>query len=576
MLFLSFDKTKDGIDKINKYIDEGKDIFILVFMEGCGPCNVTRPEWSKLKHKLENKYSNNSNIVVVDVNNNYLNDLKYIGDVDGFPTMKYIHDKGNKVENYEDASIFNKDRTVESFVKWIESKINTQRGGNKYKSTVYNVLKRLSLKKRKISKTGKKSKRKQKKRKTDKKSKLKQNKSRKNVNKYLGTLDIKCDKWNCLQKTGCAYINDNTKCISTKKLKKIALEEAIIWPTQTKDVNESDPLEYYINIGEGNDKYNKLLDITGLRLEQMKENNVIYQVISPTASGIQNLHYYEDQVKKAEEVNNYMYDKIKDYPNNFKAFATLPMQDPEKAALELERCVKELGFVGALVNGNDVKYNSDGTKNVLLFYDTPDYDILWAKFVELDVPLYIHPRVYPSLNTTQPDPLLQDFYNEYPELPGSAWGFSIFLGQHILRLIISGVFDRFPEFKLILGHMGEYLVWAAPRFDHRLCVYKNELNQISKKKFKELGLPTFTIPKLTLTEYLRKNIYVTTSGWFSTESLNYVIKTMGIDRVMFSIDYPYESQYLASDWMDSLSLSLEDKEKIAYKNAAKLLKLQID
>lgn len=157
MLFLSFDKTKDGINKINKYIEEGKNIFILVFMEGCGPCNATRPEWNKIKNKLENKYSNNNNIVVVDVNNNYLNDLKYIGDVDGFPTMKYISNNGNKIESYEDASISNKDRTVDSFVKWIDTKMKTQTGGNKYKSnsSVYNVLKRLTLKKRKKRKTTK-------------------------------------------------------------------------------------------------------------------------------------------------------------------------------------------------------------------------------------------------------------------------------------------------------------------------------------------------------------------------------------------------------------------------------------
>lgn len=390
-------------------------------------------------------------------------------------------------------------------------------------------------------------------------------------------LDNKCNTWDCLQKTGCAFINENNVNIPTKKLKKIALEEAIIWPTQTDDVDNNPPLEYYIETGEGYDKYNKLLDITGLRLDEMKENNIIYQVISFTAPGLQDLNYNADQVKTAQSINDYIYGKIKDYPNNFKAFATLPMQDPEKAALELERCVKKLGFVGALVNGSDVKYKGDGSKNnIQLFYDTPAYDILWAKFIELDVPFYMHPLVYPSVNTTIPDPLLQDFYTEYPELSDSTWGFSAYLAQHILRLVISGVFDRFPEFKLILGHMGEILPWWAERFDHRLCIYKNNLNKISDIKFKELGLPTFTIPKLTLTEYLQKNIYITTSGWFSNNALEYVIKIMGIDRVMFSIDYPYESQYLASDWIDNVPLSVEDKEKIAYKTAAKLLKLQID
>lgn len=385
-----------------------------------------------------------------------------------------------------------------------------------------------------------------------------------------------CESWGCLQKTGCAYINKGSVNVYKKKIKKIALEECIIYPTQTQDVNEEPPLEYYINIGEGYNKYNKLLDVTGLRLKEMKENNIIYQILSFTSAGIQNLYFYEDQVKKAKQYNNYMYKQIKNNPTKFKAFATLPMQDPVQATLELERCVKKLGFLGALINGNDVKYNKDGTKNVALFYDTPDYDILWAKFVELDVPIYIHPRVYYTPTTTSPDPLMTDLYNQFPQFPGSAWGFSINLAQHVLRLVLSGVFDRFPNLKLILGHLGEALPWWAERFDHRLCVYKNELLQISKAKFKELGLPIFNIPKLTLTQYLKKNIYVTTSGWFSNDALEYVIKIMGIDRVMFSIDYPYENQYLASDWIDNLPLSHEHKEKIAYKTAAKLLKLHVD
>jgi 2,3-dihydroxybenzoate decarboxylase len=132
-----------------------------------------------------------------------------------------------------------------------------------------------------------------------------------------------------------------------------------------------------------------------------------------------------------------------------------------------------------------------------------------------------------------------------------------------------------PKLKLILGHMGEILPWWADRFDHRLCIYKNELNQISKNILKNDKLPIFKIPKLTLREYLKQNIYVTTSGWFSDSALKYVIDVMGIDRVLFSIDYPYEEQKIASDWIDNLDLPLEQKEKIAYKNAAKLLKIKM-
>lgn len=172
MIFNTFDKSNNNIEIINKYIEEGKDVYILIFMHGCGPCNATRPEWDKIKDLLELKYKNNNNIVIVDVNNNYLKDLKYIREVDGFPTLKYISDKGNKVENYEDADIKPKDRSAESFINWIESKIDTninnKKGGYKYKSSVYNVFKRLGQKPKKKSRKVKKTRKSRKNRKSRK------------------------------------------------------------------------------------------------------------------------------------------------------------------------------------------------------------------------------------------------------------------------------------------------------------------------------------------------------------------------------------------------------------------------
>jgi len=362
------------------------------------------------------------------------------------------------------------------------------------------------------------------------------------------------------------------------KLKKIALEEAIIWPSQTEDMSEKIPIEYLINTGKGYNKTNKLLDINGIRLKEMNKNNIIFQILSFTASGIQGLksRSVKTQIIKAQNANNYLYKQIKEYPDRFKAFATLPMQSPKAAVIELERCIKDLGMVGVLLNGNDIIYNKDNKSiNKMLFYDTPNYDIFWKKLVELDVPLYIHPSVYGSPSESVPDKYLLKFYKEYPALPGSPWGFSIYLAQQILRLVLSGVFDRFPKLKVILGHMGEILPWWAERFDHRLCIYKNEMKQIDNSVLKKYKLKPFNLPKLSLREYLKQNIYVTTSGWFSDNALKYVIDIMGIDRVLFSIDYPYEDQKIASDWIDNVDLPLEQKEKIAYKNAAKLLKINI-
>jgi len=147
-----FIHSKD-VNKVDPYIDEGKCVFILVYMEGCGPCMVTKPEWLKIETMIENKYKNNDSIVVADINKDFLSSLKYVGDVDGFPTMKYICKKNGNlvVEPYE------KERNVKALIQWIESKINNGQmmGGS---SSPYHVLRRLTKRSKKSSKKGKKRK----------------------------------------------------------------------------------------------------------------------------------------------------------------------------------------------------------------------------------------------------------------------------------------------------------------------------------------------------------------------------------------------------------------------------------
>jgi len=346
-------------------------------------------------------------------------------------------------------------------------------------------------------------------------------------------------------------------------LKKIALEEAIIWPTQTADATVKVPIEYSVH-------KNDLLDITGKRLKEMDENNVLMQIISPTAGGLQKLNKGIgcSQIQKAQEVNDYMYNQIRSHPTRFKAFASLPTRHPVEAAQELERCVTQLGMLGALVNGPDTAFNEKA-----IFYDGREYDVLWKKFVDLDVPLYLHPTIYTSIHDTKPDPIFLEFFTEFPSLQASPWGFSFYLAQHVMRLIVSGVFDRFPKLKIILGHMGELLPWWAERFDHRICMYKTEKNLAKEEDKKIYKWRDFPLPRLSVSEYLKRNIYITTSGFFSDDALLYAIQKMGIERVMFSIDYPFESQSRACEWMDRVPLSLKNKELIAYKNAAKLLKI---
>ena len=115
--------SKQDVDKVNKFVDQGSDVFILVYMEGCGPCNATRPEWAKIEYALKDQYAKNNNLVVIDINKDFISDIKYIGDIDGFPTIKYIGNYGKTVEPYEKSSITTTDRSVNSFVNWIETKV---------------------------------------------------------------------------------------------------------------------------------------------------------------------------------------------------------------------------------------------------------------------------------------------------------------------------------------------------------------------------------------------------------------------------------------------------------------------
>jgi len=167
MHILHINSEKDS-GKIDEMVEQGKDVFIIVYMEGCGPCNATRPEWGKLENALKNQYSTNDELAVIDVNKDYISNIKHIGNIDGFPTMKYIGTYGKTIELYEDSSIKKKDRSINSFINWIESKINTVNSTTPT-SSVKNVYNRISntkkhyYKKKKHNKTYKRTRSKNKK-----------------------------------------------------------------------------------------------------------------------------------------------------------------------------------------------------------------------------------------------------------------------------------------------------------------------------------------------------------------------------------------------------------------------------
>lgn len=285
----------------------------------------------------------------------------------------------------------------------------------------------------------------------------------------------------------------------------------------------------------------KILDLGSGRIAEMDRGGLDICILSLTAPGIQAVPNITQAVDQARRTNDYLADNIAKNPKRLRAFATLPLQDPQAAAQELTRCVRDLGFCGALVNG----FSQIGEADSAVFYDLPQYRPFWATVQELDVPFYLHPR--------SPLPTRQQAYEGYPWLAASPWGFAVETSIHALRLMASGLFDEYPKLRVILGHLGEGLPFAIWRVDHRIS---------------RTGVQPKA--KLPMGHYLCENFYITTSGNFRTQALTDVIFEVGADRILYSVDYPYEDVVEAKDWFDQVAISDSDRQKIVRTNAQKL------
>jgi len=292
------------------------------------------------------------------------------------------------------------------------------------------------------------------------------------------------------------------------------------------------------------DTRHKILDLGGGRLAEMDRGGLDICILSLSAPGVQAVPDVTQAIAEARRTNDYLAENIAKNPKRLKGFATLPLQDPEAAARELTRCVKDLGFCGALVNG----FSQIGEADSAVYYDLPQYRPLWATVQELDVPFYLHPR--------NPLASREQSYEGYPWLAGSPWGFAVETSIHALRLMASGLFDEYPRLKVILGHLGEGLPLGIWRVDHRVA---------------RAGVTPSA--KLPMSHYLRENFYITTSGNFRTQALINVILEVGADRILYSVDYPYEDVVEAMEWFNRASISESDRVKIARTNAQKLFRL---
>lgn len=284
-----------------------------------------------------------------------------------------------------------------------------------------------------------------------------------------------------------------------------------------------------------------LRDLGGARLADMDANGIDFQVISHVAPGAQGLAAV-DGIARAREANDLLAAAVQEHPSRFGGFATLPTSDPAAAADELSRACGELGFLGAMV------HSTLGSNDA--FLDDPRFAPLLERFEQLDVPLYLHPA--------PPSAALRSvLYDGLPpavaaRLATGAWGWHAEAGLHVLRMVATGVFDRHPGLRLIIGHCGEMLPFMLARIDAMLSV------------------PAL---KLSPSEYFLRNVWVTTSGLFSLPPVLCTIQVLGIDRVMFSVDYPFGGNAEGRALLDALPLAPADKAKVAGGNAERVLGL---
>ena len=292
----------------------------------------------------------------------------------------------------------------------------------------------------------------------------------------------------------------------------------------------------------------RLLDIQEKRISFMDEYGVEMMVLSLNAPAIQAIPDPHLADEMAQKSNDFLAAEIQKCPDRFAGLAALPMQDAEAAILELERCVKDLGFVGVLVNG----FSQISDPDTAVYLDLEQYRPFWQKVEQLEMPFYLHPRNPLSIHA--------QIYDGHPWLLGPTWAFGQETAVHALRLICSGLFDDCPNLKIILGHMGEGLPFSMWRVDNRNAW---------------VGEPPAYPAKKLVSEYFLRNFHITTSGNFRTQALIDTMLEIGSDRILFSTDYPFEDVGHASLWFDKAEISENDRLKIGRTNAVDLFKLPI-
>ncbi|HVZ52674.1 MAG TPA: amidohydrolase family protein [Pseudolabrys sp.] len=281
--------------------------------------------------------------------------------------------------------------------------------------------------------------------------------------------------------------------------------------------------------------FKRLTDFGELRLASMDKAGIARAVLSISGPGVQAERDAAVATRKAREANDFLAVEIGKQPSRYAGFAHIAVQDPQAAADELERCMRDLKFSGAMINGH-----TNGQ-----YLDDPALYPFWERAEALGALIYIHPT-----DPVVPAPVLSGV----PALRRATWEWGFETGSHALRLVFSGLFDRFPKARVGLGHMGETLPYLLWRFDSRAKLY---------------GVKLAKAPS----EYIKDNIVVTVSGVYAAEPLRCALDALGRDKVMFAADYPFESAEEAGHFMDTVKLDESERADVAYNNAANLLGL---
>jgi predicted TIM-barrel fold metal-dependent hydrolase len=290
----------------------------------------------------------------------------------------------------------------------------------------------------------------------------------------------------------------------------------------------------------------KLADLGDLRLQSMEAGKVSLQIISHAPGPIS-----ADQCRAA---NDQLAEAIKSNPDRFAGFAVLPVSDPAACPGELSRCIRELGFVGALIDNHAVKDSSSASSSPV-YYDSAEYVPLWQTAQDLDVPIYLHPT-FPT------DSMLDLLYtgSDIPlaaskSISSSGFGWHSDVATHVLRLFASGLFDRLPRLKIIIGHMGEMLPFMLER-----------IFQLS---------PRWGPRQRTFKQVWDENVWITTSGDWSVNPMACILRNTSVEHVLYSVDYPFARNEDGLKFMHELEASglvtPDQLEMIAYRNAEKLL-----